>query len=234
MSKNITPTLANLQQQENAIIECFDNGKQIATSLQEHVFNIKRHELWRAVDCKSFRDYCEQGRIKVNGDSITLSYSQLKRLAVAGEIEQHLPKAHACAFSGSAFNEFSKLRVEFKDKFTGQVTRKTQDLDIRKIKSVASQVIKDREKTISNGGTGEVTAKVVKQTIEKKYGYKQPKSMAEVIRAETLRVTRLLNSFEAAIELDEFLFSDAEEESAGCAKRLATAYSKITSFLRKV
>lgn len=162
-----------------------------------------------------------------------MGYSQLAILAVNGEIEQHIPKSTAVDFSDKAFLALSKLRVEIKDSVTGEVIKKTHDLDLKKIKAVVNQLIKDRERTISDGGDGQITAKVVKQTIEKKYGYKPPKTMAETLNAETKRINRLLASMETAIELDEYIFSDAEYQSAGCAKRLATAYSKLASFLRR-
>jgi len=235
MATNIKPTLANLEREEKAVVKAFNNGRQIAGSLREHVYNIKQHELWRAVDCNSFKDYCEQGRITIGTDDepeqCKLSYDRLSKLATNGEIEQHLPKnIGPNIISDDAMSVLGKLRVERTDR-DGKV-KKTHDLDLKKIKAVVNQILKDRERTISDGGDGQVTAKIVKETIEKKYGYKPPKTMAETINMETKRINRLLSSMEAAIELDEYLFSDAEEESPGCAKRLAAANSKIASFLR--
>jgi hypothetical protein len=238
MVTKMKPTLANLEREEKGVVKAFNNGRQIAGSLREHVFNIKSNELWRAADCKSFKEYCEQGRITIGTDKepeqIKLGYRQLSRLAVNGELENQIPKGHVCLFSDKSLEALSKLRVEIKDD-NGQVVKKTHDLDLKRIKAVINTVLNERAKAITNGtGNGQITAKLIKTTVEKKYGFKPPKSMAKILEGELKRINRLLTSMESAIELNEFLFSDAEEESPGCAKRLATGYSKIASFLRKV
>lgn len=233
----IKPTLANLEREEKAIATCFDSANATASSLREHVYNIKNHELWKAVDCSSFKQYCQLGRIKYDGKKITLKYDQLGKLATNGEIEGHIPKNEVSFFSEWALMALGQLRVEFKDSVTGEVTRRTHDLDIKKIKAIVAKVINERAKAVTNGKSkndSQITAKVVKEAIEQKYGYKPPKTMAATLKTEQKRINRFLSSLEAAIEMNDSLFDDAEEESAGCAKRLATVYSKIASFLRRM
>lgn len=232
MAKNIKPTLANLEREEHAISRCFEQGQQVAGSLREHVYNIKRNELWRAVDCSSFKQYCELGRVHYGDKQIELGYDRLSVLATNGEVEQQIPKSSTDDFSDRALRALGKLRVEVTDD-EGNI-KKTHDLDRKRIKQVVNQLIADRERAIGDDDS-QITNTMVKQMIERKFGAKPPETLAVKIQKEITRSTRMLRSFEAILELeDSDLFYDAEEESPGCAKRLATAYSKIASFLRRL
>ena len=238
MSEFLKQTMANLEREEKHVVECFDNGNLIAGSLREHVYNIKRHGLFKAAGYDSFKQYCESGRITFGKKRIALKYDQLGKLAVNGEIEQHLPKNDVSFFSDRALTTLATIRVEIKDDVTGDVIKKTHDLDLKKIRAVVKMVLDARERAIAKDPevNGQITGPIVKQAIEKKYGPNPPKKLYELMKIEQMRATRFLASLEAITELDggEFLFSDAEEESPGCAKLLAAAYSKIASFLRKV
>ena len=206
-----------------------------ATSLREHVYRIKKHGLYQAVDCTSFKQYCELGRIEYGGEKIKLGYVRLKELAANGEVEQHIPKDGAPSFSDRAYTALSRLRIEYKDAVTGEVTSRSHDIDTKKVKAVIDQLLKDQSRAVGNGKSdAQITARDVQSTIDRKFGAKPPKTMAATLDAYTTRATKELHSFESALELNDFIFSDSDEESAGCAKRLATAYSKLASFLRKV
>jgi len=239
MSTNIKATKANLEREERAITRCFDDGEEIAGSLREHMYNIKRHELWASADFKSFKDYCQSGRITMGKKKIAQSYNQLRVLSNNGQIEQYIPKKSIDFFNEESYRPLVQLRIEKTDDATGKVT-KTHDLDVKRIKAVIAGVIAAREKAIAKPGAkksdGQITASAVKTVIDKKYGAKPVKTLFQLMKVEQTRATKFLDSLEALIDRPggEFLFSDAEDESPGCAKRLATAYSKIASFLRKV
>ena len=243
MSKSITikATLKNLETEESAIAKCFEEGEAVAGSLREHVYKIKENTLWEALpDCKSFKDYCGLGRIRFGGKQVALGYTQLKKLAVNGQVEQYVEKAIAVSFSENAYDALGKLRIEKTDPITGEVIGKTHELDVKKIKSVIGDVIKAREKAVAKPGAkksdGQITAADVRAAILKRDGPKKEKSLVQIMKIEQRRAQKMLTSFEELYGRagGEDMFLDADEESAGCVKRLATAYSRIASFLRKV
>ena len=218
---------ANLEKTEQSIRDCLAEGQMAAQSLNDFVYQVRKFDLYKAGGFKTFKEWCESGRIKI-------SYSHLQKLAGCGEVEQCLEKYSAEYFSDNALRALSQIRIERKD-MIGNV-KKTHDLDRKKIKRVADKALAKRAKAINTGKRKEyqVTASEITEAVANLYGYKEPPTMAETFNRYSRQATRLLSSLEAAMEIDNHIFSDADEESPGSAKRLATAYSKLTSFLRKV
>ena len=93
---------------------------------------------------------------------IPLQKTKLKDLAVSGQIEQYVPKAAIAAFSDETYKPLGKLRIVEKDELTGEVIKRTHELDVKRIKSTIAGVIAAREKALAKPGgkasDGQITA----------------------------------------------------------------------------
>lgn len=205
-------TLVNLEAEEQAISNAFKEGMKCGDSMRRHLYNIKRHCLYEACDCKNFTEYTKLKRLPI-------SPRQAYLLAANGEVEGYIENCSVLQFSDRALTELTQLRIE-------QDGKRTHDLDVRKVRRVSGECIKHHEKT------GEpITAKLVKEKIEQCYGEKPADSIGKVLEREIARANKLKLSLEG---LDQESIVDADDEYPGVVKRLAKAYSEVASYLREV
>jgi hypothetical protein len=180
--------------------------------MRRHLYNIKRHCLYEACDCVNFTEYTKAKRLPLHP-------GHAYQLAANGEVEGYIENSAVAEFSEQAYRALSRLRIEKNGK-------RTHNLDVRKVRRVAGECVRHREKT------GEaITANLVREKIEHCYGPKPAPPIGDVLEKETKRARKLKLSLEG---LEDESIVDANEEYPGVVKRLAKAYSEVASYLKEV
>lgn len=210
-------TLANLEKEEDAIAEAFKAGMKHGVSMREHLHTIRKNALYEAAECENFEQYLKAERIP-------LSYSQGKKIARNGEVAGHIENAHTRAFSDRALEKLGTIRVE------NEGGSKSHDLDVPKMKKVIRRLTKDNRTLTSTNGQSQITAPMVVKAIEDVLGEKPPKPLGKQLEDQLKAIGRWCASFDA---LDDEFFTDAEAHYPGSVTRLAKAYSRAASILRR-